>query len=192
MFMHPTYNTVGSALRLAGERMTAAGDSSSVNGVVVVPWDEGRRSPAWSKMLRHFAVVGRLEAGGNHLEANVLGRWRKVQAKRGALILTFPRARAGLVKLIHRQDPDWEKEVGYAPSKLGGGALPLQKGAFVYSGSDPPGGHGELYELAEQFSPEVDEQPVCMVIGRHRGGRGTHLRLDKKGVLWRPAACELW
>ena len=57
IWMHPTYSTVASALRMLGERM-GRGDAAS--GVVVVPDDS---SAAWWKLTRHFRVVGRIERG---------------------------------------------------------------------------------------------------------------------------------
>ena len=192
LFLHPTYNTVGSALRLAGERMSAAAGMESVGGIVIVPWDEGGVRPPWARLLRHFAVVGRLEEGGSHLEASVLGKWQAVRARRGALILAFPRARAGAVKLLLRYDEGWRGEPEYVQAVTRGGGLCLPTGAFVYSGSDPPGGHGELYELVRPFDPRLDERPEGRIVGRPYRGKGPHLYLEKKGATWRPAAHQLW
>ena len=78
LWVHPTHSTVGSALRLIGERIIEAGEQR-VSGVIVVPQDEGA---AWWKLTKHFQVVGRLDEGSDHLEANVLGTWRRVKAQR--------------------------------------------------------------------------------------------------------------
>ena len=91
LWVHPTYTTVGSALRLVGERLGEEASGRRVRGLMVVPHEEGA---AWWKLTRHMSVVGRLPAGGQHLEANVLGEWRPVQARREALVLAFPRAEA--------------------------------------------------------------------------------------------------
>jgi hypothetical protein len=90
LWVHPTHTTVGSALRLIGERLGEA-RARPVRGLIVVPHDE---HAAWWRLTRHLAVVGRLPAGGRHLEANVLGEWRLVVARREALVLAFPRAEA--------------------------------------------------------------------------------------------------
>ena len=90
LWVHPTHTTVGSALRLVGERLGEAHERP-VRGLVVVPHDE---RAAWWRLTRHFAVVGRLPAGGGHLEANVLGTWQPAVARREALVLAFPRAEA--------------------------------------------------------------------------------------------------
>jgi hypothetical protein len=90
LWVHPTHTTVGSALRLIGERLGEAGERPT-RGVIVVPHDE---RAAWWKLTRHLAVVGRLPAGGHHLEANVLGVWKPATSRRDSLVLAFPRAEA--------------------------------------------------------------------------------------------------
>jgi hypothetical protein len=90
LWVHPTHTTVGSALRLIGERLGEAGRRRT-QGLVVVPHDE---RAAWWRLTRHLALVGRLPAGGQHLEANVLGEWRPCQARRDTLVFAFPRAEA--------------------------------------------------------------------------------------------------
>ena len=90
LWVHPTHSTVGSALRLIGERLGEAGERST-RGIIVVPHDE---SAEWWRMTRHFGVVGRLPAGGRYLEANVLGEWRAATARRELVVLAFPRAEA--------------------------------------------------------------------------------------------------
>ena len=77
LWVHPTHTTVGSALRLIGERLGEAGERRA-RGLVVVPNDQ---SAAWWRLTRHFDVVGRLPVGGRHLEANVLGEWRPAEAR---------------------------------------------------------------------------------------------------------------
>jgi hypothetical protein len=91
LWVHPTHTTVGSALRLVGERLGEASERR-VRGLVVVPHDE---RAAWWRLTRHLALVGRLPAaGGRHLEANVLGEWRACAARRDTLVFAFPRAEA--------------------------------------------------------------------------------------------------
>ena len=90
LFVHPSHSTVGSAMRLIGERLSER-DGERVRGVIIVPHDE---SAAWWPLTRHFQVVERLPAGGSFLEANSLGRWQPMAAHREALLLAFPRAEA--------------------------------------------------------------------------------------------------
>ena len=63
LWLHPSFSTVGSALRLACYRM---GQDSTASGIVVVP---DHPSAGWASMLKHFSIVGRWPAGGNQLEA---------------------------------------------------------------------------------------------------------------------------
>ena len=70
IWMHPAHNTVGSALRLLGERMAGYdGDEMShrgrpVSGVVIVPFAPEAQ---WWGLTRHFTCVGRWEVGSRHL-----------------------------------------------------------------------------------------------------------------------------
>ena len=57
--MHPTFRTVGSGLRLLGERLMAS-DGERARGVVLVP---DSQEAAWGTMLKHFTVVGRMPCG---------------------------------------------------------------------------------------------------------------------------------
>ena len=99
LWVHPTHTTVGSALRLVGERLGEAGGRRA-RGLMVVPHDEGA---AWWRLTRHMHVVGRLPAGGRHLEANVLGEWRPATARREAIVLAFPRAEAKAAERTEEQ-----------------------------------------------------------------------------------------
>ena len=90
LWVHPSHTTVGSALRLVGERLGEC-RGRRTEGIVLVPHEE---SAAWWQLTRHMAVVGRLPAGGQHLEANVLGEWRPAEARRDTIVLAFPRAEA--------------------------------------------------------------------------------------------------
>ena len=100
LWVHPTHTTVGSALRLIGERLSEAGEHRT-RGLVVVPLDEGA---SWWRLTRHFQEVGRLPAGGQHLEANVLGEWRALRAQRESVVLAFPRAEAEAAERAEREE----------------------------------------------------------------------------------------
>ena len=63
VFLHPTFDTVGSALRFICER---ASRDPEMSAVVVVP-DE--QTAGWQKLTRHFSVEGRWRGGSAHLMA---------------------------------------------------------------------------------------------------------------------------
>ena len=92
-WMHPTFGTVASALRMLCSGMRPGGDAS--HGLVVVPW-----SPAaqWWSMVKHFTVVARYDVGSRHLHEYWLGVWRPVSARRASIVLAFPRS-AGAVAM---------------------------------------------------------------------------------------------
>ena len=88
MWLHPSFDSVASALQLVGDRLTTD-PRSCPTGLIVVPWAP---SAKWWGLLRHFSMVGSFRAGSSHLEMHQLGRWRRVRAQRDSLILRFPRA----------------------------------------------------------------------------------------------------
>ena len=99
LFLHPSFGTVGSAMRLVGDRLQQS-LGGSVAGILIVPWAP---QALWWKLLRYFAVVAHrcpdLHPGA--LEANTLGSWQPLAARRPALILAFPRSSGGKVRPLH-------------------------------------------------------------------------------------------
>ena len=166
IWMHPTYRTVGSGLRLLGERLMAS-DGERARGVVIVPDAEGAK---WRLMLKHFTIVGRRPSGDQHLEMSQLGHWRKVSSQRATLFLQFPRV-AGLLRRarvtlneLSLMNGTSERE-GYVLSCSEGGAhVPLLKGSIVYSRAPSPGGIGTLYIVWADFDPTSEEG---LVDGKH-------------------------
>ena len=193
-FVHSSHSTVGSALRLVGERLR---DSvvGSISGVVVVPFAP---EALWWKLLKHFAVVAHLNCDRRHphLEANTLSSWRPMAAQRESLILAFPRSAGSKVLALQ---VDWcerePEERGYRlvpPAPQGGFAegfvdeeaefaelawpgrrrrfvMSVPKGAFVYSKPSVSGGFGGLYQVAESYNPEDEEEafgPLCTYVLR--------------------------
>ena len=194
IWMHPAHNTVGSALRLLGERMAGYdGDDSShqgkpVSGVVVVPFAPEAQ---WWGLTRHFACVGRWEVGSGHLEMNQLGRWRPVKAVRPSLALVFPRAvgcRAAPVELpIGMELPGYVRS---ADDESRGLLLPLTAGSFLYSPGDQ-GTRGELLMVWHSFHPdhagrELDEEGEIRVscaellLMKKKGSRSSTFELDRR------------
>jgi hypothetical protein len=149
-WVHPTVSTVGSALRLLGQRMAASRGGQNFAAIAVVPNDG---APAWAGMLRHGVVVGRVCEGDEVLEVNELGRWRRARVYRPSQFVLFPRAAGAVVRrvaLSHRGGMEIEtastpggartRGAGYTVTSDGTGLrLPLLPGSFVYS--LPQAGH---------------------------------------------------
>ena len=154
IWMHPTFTTVGSALRLLGERLMAAGGERA-HGLVVVP-DEP--SAHWSKLLKHFTVVGRRPEGDTHLEMSRMGAWKRVTSNRSTLVLSFPRAAGASTRCLWVQETE---AAGYVPTvSTGGFHLPCLKGSIVYAKGAVPGTRGELYIVWKDFDPAVEADLV--------------------------------
>ena len=133
-WLHPTYTTVGSALRLVTERATEAG-GKGMSAVVLVP-DEP--TAAWRPLLRHFCVEGRWREGGTQVEMCELGQWRTRALPRATLVLSYPRASGDLVRRV------W----------LGGTRARVQlEGTVLYlpRGKGIKGARGQLYVVLETF-----------------------------------------
>ena len=94
LWLHPTFDTVASALRLVMERLTLD-PATCARGVMVVPWAP---EAAWWGLVRHFSVAGHMTPCTRYLEHNRLGSWQSVESARGALLLRFPRA-AGAISV---------------------------------------------------------------------------------------------
>ena len=160
-WVHPTYNTVGSALRRAIEVLVQSNHPSS-RAVALVPDDD---SPQWSSLLKHGVVVGRLEQGHVGMERLGLSRWQPSRVVRPMRFVLFPRA-AGMrprrVQLTHREgaevvtpgDGQSRTRVageGYSLSSDGESLmLPVMPGSFVYS-LPKEGGFGALYQVTSAY-----------------------------------------
>ena len=160
VWLHPAHNTVGSALRLLGERMAGYdGDAASrlgppLSGIIVVP---DASDAQWWGLLKHFSVVGRWEVGDTHLEMNQLGVWKPVRALRASLALLFPRALGNQMKKVE-VSVEANTYSGYVQSadKADMQMLPLPVGSFVYYPSDEDGEHGVLLMVWHAFRPDVN------------------------------------
>ena len=157
LWMHPTHATVGSALRLIGERMaqmedamqTLAGPVDTLSGLMLVP-----RAPeaAWWPMLKYFDVVGVLEAGGGHLEANRLGSWAPLPARRDTLVLRFPRVAGARARRVGVRGGD-----SPGPDYVRAGewwVLMVHAGAIVFAPEDGALGGGDLLRVESDLSAE--------------------------------------
>ena len=156
LFCHPTHSTVGTTLRMVGDRMLNR-DGGRLRGLIVLP---NAPDAQWWKLTRHMAAVSHLPAGQSvsHLESNTLGRWLPLRAERPTLIAAFPRS-AGhggypLIESLRRADGGAVE--GYVSMRADGGQRlvhPLPPGAFVFSQPDEPGEVGALYLLERGFDP---------------------------------------
>ena len=180
LFVHPSFSTVGSALRMVGERMREA-LGGSTSGLVVVPWAP---EAMWWKMLRYFTTVAHLSPHLHHpmLEANTLGTWRPLAAARPGLIVAFPRSTGGRVRPVHvTSESSSAPAPGYlevpteGKTKVGTHkfALILPKGTFVYA-VPAEGDFGGLYLLTETYRPETAEDAY--------GPQGAYLLLDRRAA----------
>ena len=196
-FVHPSFATVGSALRLVGERLRDA-LPGSFSGLVVLPYAPEAQ---WWRLLKHFSVVAHIGRHSHtpHLEANSLATWRPLAARRDTLIVAFPRS-AGPKTL--QVAVDWveraPEEAGYElcpslpdfyqregeewPGVPRVFALTLPKGAVVYSLPAESGKFGALYLLMESYQPTTEEDaygPVAVEL--LRDGRAKSKSVDDRG-----------
>ena len=94
-WFHPTFATVGSALRLLHERAARALESGTdYRALALVPSAPGA---AWNSLVKHSAVVGRLAVGSGAFEEHRGGAWRTVPARRDMLLVAYPRVAGGRV-----------------------------------------------------------------------------------------------
>ena len=147
IWLHPSFDSVGSALRCLGQRLEAD-NGSSMRGAIVVPHDE---SAVWWRLTRHFIPIGRWESGSAHLEMCQLGRWSNIASQRAAIVLSFPRTAGAFARPVISSSP---ASSGY--SRVAGGherALALLEGSYVYQPSIVGRGRGVLYRVWVAFDP---------------------------------------
>jgi hypothetical protein len=157
LWLHPSFATVGTALRLVMDRAREA-RTGSLRAVVLVPDDD---SAQWWPLAKHFACSGRLSVGGG-IEENRLGTWHETRRRRDVLILTYPRSAGATVVPVHL-DP------------LG---LVARDGQFGREGytfeAEPPARLQRRVEPGSFFMGRADEGPWRLYVGG-----------DSDGVAWR-------
>ena len=94
LWAHPTFSTSASTLRLIGEQLTGS-LKTCARGLVLLPYAP---EALWWRLTRHLVPVGRMGAGGAHLEENRLGRWGPIKALRDSVVFSF-------LSLIHISEP---------------------------------------------------------------------------------------
>ena len=212
LWAHPTFNTVGSALRRIGERLQGGGGTDT-RALALVPKPEGEQ---WASMLRHGLVVGGFEAGDTGLERNVLGRWRSATFARPMVLVLFPRP-AGRetprpLRLSLREGltpgPDGGSLAsGYEMGPDGNSfELRVVPGSFVYALPEEGYRFGTLYRVCRPgpgdtaapgtiFAKELERasSKLAMGLARVHGGPGwVPYELMKRAEVWRPRPDQLW
>ena len=178
-FLHPSFGTVGSALRLASERMRST-SGAAARGVVVVPLATGAK---WWSMVRHFRVAGVVSVGAPCLEEDRMGGYAALASRRTAIILVFPRISGPVcVPLRAGLSPNGT----YHPKLM---ALqkqelrPLLPGSFLWEPSKD-GAPSRLLRVDSRFSPwdkDSTKHPQCEVMVRVRGGSRDSSRWERSG-----------
>jgi hypothetical protein len=191
LWAHPSFDTVGSALRIICERLTT--DSARCpRGVVVVPYAP---EAAWWKLTRHFACVGRWGTGELGLEAAVAGEWLPSSTHRPTLLLAFPRAGAMLMPLGEAVHLGSDK---VRPGLYKHEAIDVLKSAWVNADSSLPvgtllyvprrltsvevaaearGASGVLYMTHEVF--DGTGNVICVELRRLGAGNRHHYSFDR-------------
>ena len=88
LWAHPTFNTVGTALRRIEERLEGGGEASTTS-VALVPRPSGER---WNTLMKHGVVIGRFGRDSACFEMSTMGSWRSCGARRPMVLVLFPRA----------------------------------------------------------------------------------------------------
>ena len=167
LWVHPTFNTVGSALRLVQEALLER-PPGQVVVVALVPDDE---RPAWNSLMRYGRVMGRIGSGEEALLVSEGSVWRPATTRRPMRVVVFPRAAESVPRRIwlsHREgfstvSPGGLK--GLSAAKMAGSgytlagdglglSLPVAVGSYVYA-LPKEGGPGTLY-VVDTFGPEVN------------------------------------
>ena len=177
LWVHPTFNSVGSALRRVQEEI-ASDMAAHTCAVALVPDDS---SAAWSTMLRHGLILGRWEQGAPCLEANELGQWLPVRTHRPSCLVLFPRA------------------AGAAPRRLaeasGERLLTAMPGSYAYAMA-ADGGVGNLVRVVSDDGDGVLVEYLALDKSKaaRKASRGPVFILEKLGGsnTWLADPTELW
>jgi hypothetical protein len=210
IWAHPTFSTVGSALRRVQETLSTRDGHHHGRALVLVP-DDPR--PAWNKALKHGVVVGRWAAGEGGFESSWLGAWRPTPVYRPMRLVLFPRSagaiprrlflsyRAGIELLSDGRTV--AEAGGYIESTLDVGFyLPVLPGSFMYS-LPQHGEYGGLYRVVDATAEELAEVPDAVVghyLLRHQkraskqAGGGATYTIEGGGAArrWIPEIADMW
>ena len=168
IWAHPTYNTVGTALRRIGERM-AAKSGSKVRAMALIPDDE---SAAWNSLLRHGLTIGRFRAGDRGLERAGSTNWTPCRFVRPMRLVLFPRAAGAITRRVELRYREGIASVdgvaagaGYALKADGSGFnLRPMPGAWVYSAPKGDSERGCLCQVVAPTARESGDDPEVLVV----------------------------
>ena len=218
LWLHPTFDTVGTALSVVGERLSPE-LARCAKGLIIVPYAP---EAAWWRLTRHFVTVARYPAGSPHLEECRMGKWCPVTSQRESVALAFPRlAGARTLRLLDAMAlgcPEARALVSAHPAAERAAAewlnpeSPLPAGSLLYSPprgrarEGPEGGAvaGCVYLTLEPFDGSGELRCVHL----HDGGTAQAARRLARGGLqalmvdgrscpprgapWAPALESLW
>jgi hypothetical protein len=209
---HPTYSTVGTALRRVGELLASSCDRRVA--VAMVPTEGGEQ---WNKMLRHGICIGRYDAGSSGVEECRRGEWVPTSFRRPTQLVLFPRAAGATprrVSLSYREGITPSSSgagrataAGYRLSDDGGGFYidPLP-GSFVYSMPEEGFDFGCLYQVvseSEAFSQRVPGgvlarearravSRVALGAAASAGAGWVACEVARGDEVWEPEPGQLW
>ena len=205
LWAHPTFSTSASTLRLIGEQLTGS-LKTCARGLVLLPY--APEAPWW-RLTRHLVPVGRMGAGGAHLEENRLGRWGPIKALRDSVVFSFPRAAgARTVQLLDLMAVS--REAGEAGEfRPVSPSCPLPAGSLLFSPAYPWRVEGEeragcVYLLLEGYGgvgrpacAHLHDGGTLAAAHRFRAGESEPLRLDTRSLAsggrpWRPDPTSLY
>ena len=163
-WFHPTYSTVGSALRLMMERGALRRQQGTpYRAMALVP---AGGEAGWGALLRHTAIVGRISASSGVLEEYRPGGWGGVRQGRDALLVVYPRAAGGrTLPVLIPDDANWRSLVtpvskaslrpaGYVLAEVQGvHARLMSAGTFCYMPGEAVS-RGRLVQVSSDFDIE--------------------------------------
>ena len=168
IWAHPTFNTVGTALRRIGERLAARG-GTTVKALAMVP-DDG--TAAWNSLLKHGLTVGRFKSGDTGLEKSTGAHWAPCRFGRPMRLVLFPRAAGALAKRIELKYREGISDAGgraaaagYALKADGSGfVLGVLPGSWIYSAPKGESVRGCLCRVVVPTSRELGDDPDVLVV----------------------------
>ena len=199
LWMHPTFATAGSALRLMHERAAAsARDGRAFRAMALLP-DDG--SAGWNSLLKHSALVARLEARSDTHEQYRAGAWRPAAARRDMKLIIYPRVAGGVTPtlpvmmtaesrwrdLLPVVSGDEDRPVGYELTSDGDHLIrSMFPGSFVYMPGEG-GGRGRTFRVAASMDAgemaggdsELELEPMLKNPSKKSGEADTY-DLEKK------------
>ena len=200
LWMHPTFATVGSALRLMHERAAAsARDGGAFRAMALVPDD---RTAGWSSLLKHSALVARLAARPDTHEQYRARAWRPADSRRDMKLIVYPRVAGGVTStmpvmmpaeskwrgLVPAVSVEEDRPIGYEVADDGDHLIrSMFPGSFVYMPGEG-GVRGRVFRVSAPMdagemefggNAELDLEPMLKKTSK-KGGMGDLYDLDKQ------------